>query len=211
MIALQQQINPHFLYNTLEILRGRASANGDANLADAVAGLGRLYRGMVKTESVITLSMELDLLRSYLDIMEFRYEDTFCYQIQVEPALLNLATVKFWMQPIAENFFLHGFDPTSAFNLLMVVGREEGGAYIIDIINNGAPLSAQALGELNEALTAGETGQSGSIGLRNVAARLRYFYGERCTMQVLSSDLAGVTIRVAIQKGGTDAYAIDRR
>lgn len=201
MLALQQQINPHFLYNTLEILRGRASVAGDPALSDAIAALGRLYRNMAKLPSIITVGQEIELLRAYLDIMEFRYGERFCYQMQVDEALRALPTVKFWMQPLAENFFKHGFDGESgAFNLLVLIGREEADAYALEMINNGAAMAQETLAELNEALALGEGGSQGSIGLRNVASRLSTFYGQRFAMRIENNREGGVTIVLRIAK-----------
>lgn len=211
MLALQHQINPHFLYNTLEILRGRASLGGDVQLADAIASLGRLYRTMIKSDSYISMAEEVDLLTAYLDIMELRYEGAFCYQIEMEEGVLALQTVKFWMQPVAENFFLHGFDPDSEFNLMVIHGWEEPDAYVIEILNNGKALDEQALHTLNDALAAGEAGGHKSIGLRNVSARLDTYYAGRVVLRVHNNQEAGVTITVRIQKeGSVSVFPVDR-
>lgn len=207
MLALQEQINPHFLYNTLEIIRGRASAREDHGIADAVSSLGRLYRLMVKSDSIITMAEEAELLSAYLSIMELRYEGRFVYQISLEEAVQPLKTVKFWMQPVAENFFRHGFDLQSETNLLLVSGYAREDAYVVELMNNGAKLPPDQLALMNEALKAGELGNSNRIGLRNVCARLRYYYGNGLHMQVENNEEAGVTIRVTIAKGG-DAQCI---
>lgn len=95
MKALQHQINPHFLYNTLEVIRSFALMNRAADTADAIAALGALYRGIVKNENIIPIGGELALLQKYLEIIEFKYPEKFYYQFNVDEALLSLPTVKF--------------------------------------------------------------------------------------------------------------------
>ncbi|MET3848899.1 histidine kinase [Paenibacillus sp. OAE614] len=106
MKALQNQINPHFLYNTLEVIRSTALVNRDTDTADAIATLGTLYREIVKKENIISIASELELLQKYLEIMEFKYPGRFYYQVNVEPALLSIPTVKFW-DAAARGKFLH--------------------------------------------------------------------------------------------------------
>jgi two-component system sensor histidine kinase YesM len=77
MKALQNQINPHFLYNTLEIIRSKALLNDDIDVSDAISNLGNLYRNIVKTENEITIEKELSLLNEYLKLMEFKYSSNF--------------------------------------------------------------------------------------------------------------------------------------
>ncbi len=204
MRALQHQINPHFLYNTLETLRGLAVVHKDGQLADAIACLGAMYRGMAKTGLVVTVEEEIATLTAYLHIMELRHDGKFFYQIRVEPEVSAIRTVKFWLQPLAENFFVHGFDEESGFNLLLIQARAESDAYVVEMINNGSAIDPQRLTELNALLRAGdeapqEGGRQG-IGLRNVYTRLRHFHGEACTMTLENNKEAGITITVRIQR-----------
>jgi two-component system sensor histidine kinase YesM len=205
MMALQHQINPHFLYNTLEIIRSFAVVNQDTRVADAITSLGKIYRGIVKTDMIISMEDELALLNSYLDIMAFRYNGKFIYQTEIAPSMREMRTVKFWMQPIAENFFTHGFDTDSDYNLLVLSGYEQEGGYVIEMMNNGKPIRKEYLSRINHSLsTEGEIGQE-SIGLHNVYSRLRYFYGDGLTMSIRNNKDAGITVTIHIPKeGGSD-------
>ncbi|MCG7381657.1 histidine kinase [Paenibacillus sp. ACRRY] len=200
MKALQNQINPHFLYNTLEIIRSFALAGRAVDTAEAVATLGSLYREIVKNEDIILLGSELDLLGKYLKIMEFKYPDRFYYQINVDQALLSLPTVKFWMQPLAENFFVHGFHSDEEFNLLVVNGSEYADSYVLDIVDNGNSISEDRLADIRRNLSIVGDFAEESIGLRNVYTRLRFFYGESFTMQIENNVEAGVKITLTIVK-----------
>lgn len=200
MKALQNQINPHFLYNTLEAIRSRALVNCDVETSDAIATLGALYRDMVKHENIITIEKELSLLQEYLKIMEFKYPDRFYYQFNVDQSLLSIPTVKFWMQPLAENFFVHGFNPSNEFNLLVVKGWEEEMHYILEIVDNGKWISEDRLKEIQDNLFRKDDAPVKSIGLHNVYTRLHFFYGKGLSMEIRNNEEAGVKISVIIPK-----------
>ncbi|MDO3412340.1 histidine kinase [Saccharibacillus sp. CPCC 101409] len=200
MKALQNQINPHFLYNTLEAIRSRALVNQDVDTSDAIATLGALYRNMVKHENVITIGKELDLLQDYLKIMEFKYPDRFYYQFNVDEELLSLPTVKFWMQPLAENFFVHGFNPGNEFNLLVVNGWESEEHFILEVVDNGQWIAEGKLATIREALRRGDDAPVQSIGLHNVNTRLHFFYGEGFVLRIENNEEAGVKISAIIPK-----------
>lgn len=203
MKALQHQINPHFLYNTLEAIRSTALVNQDVDTADAIATLGALYRDILKTENIITIGKELELLQKYLMIMEFKYPDRFYYQYNVDESLLQLKTVKFWMQPLAENFFVHGFNSDNEFNLLVVNGWESEDSFVIELVDNGTRISEQRLDDIRYSLAQNEDAPSHnghSIGLRNVYTRLHFFYGDSFSMSINNNEEAGVKITVKISK-----------
>jgi len=200
MKALQHQINPHFLYNTLEVIRSTALVNRDMDTADAIATLGALYRDMVKKENIIPIASELELLQKYLEIMEFKYPERFYYQVNVEPSLLSIPTVKFWMQPLAENFFIHGFNASHEFNLYVVNGWEAEDHYMLEFVDNGRGMNAERLNTVRSTLLNQDDTSSTSIGLRNVYTRLHYFYGDHFTIAIENNEEAGVKISVRISK-----------
>ncbi|OMF21081.1 sensor histidine kinase [Paenibacillus sp. FSL H8-0548] len=200
MKALQNQINPHFLYNTLEVIRSTALVNQDRDTADAIATLGALYREIVKKENIITVASELELLQKYLEIMEFKYPERFFYQVNVEPAMLLIPTVKFWMQPLAENFFIHGFSASNEFNLYVVNGWEAADYYVLEFVDNGRGIGAERLNSVRNTLSNQDDASSESIGLRNVYTRLHFFYGKSFSIKIENNEEAGVKISVRIPK-----------
>jgi two-component system sensor histidine kinase YesM len=200
MKALQNQINPHFLYNTLEIIRSFALTGRSTDTAEAIATLGALYREIVKNENIISLGDELALLQKYLKIMEFKYPDRFYSQLNVDEALLSLSTVKFWMQPLAENFFVHGFNSDNEFNLLVVNGWENADSFVLEIVDNGTSISVDRLADINRTLSLDEDSTTESIGLRNVYTRLHFFYSKRFSMQIMNNEEAGVKVVMTIAK-----------
>ncbi|MFC4598130.1 sensor histidine kinase [Cohnella hongkongensis] len=212
MKALQNQINPHFLYNTLEVIRSSALVNSADYTSDAIATLGALYRDIVKNDNIITLGNELSLLQKYLKIMEFKYPNRFFYQFNVETALHALPTVKFWLQPLAENFFVHGFRPESEYNLLVVNGWEEDSHFVLEVVDNGRRISEERLAEVRRRLARGDDAPVENIGLRNVYTRLHFFYGSGFSMKIDNNKEAGVQISVILSKEAIrDVQAADRR
>lgn len=202
MRALQHQINPHFLYNTLETLRSKALVHSDRDLADAIAMLGSLYRArMHKTES-ITLKEEFELLDMYLNIMVLRFEGKFVYQLELDSEIERISTVNFWLQPLAENFFTHGFDQDSEYNLLLVSGHAENGGARIEVSDNGSGAKAALLELIRHNMYEGNDDPKADIGLRNVFMRLNYFYGEGFEMEIGNNAEGGFNISIFIPKKG---------
>ena len=101
---------------------------GDEETAEAITQLGTLYRMIVHCPDVISMKEEVELLEMYLRIMSLRFAGNFVYQLEVEKEAEEVRTLSFWLQPLAENFFTHGFDRDSEFNLLILEIKPEGGA-----------------------------------------------------------------------------------
>lgn len=200
MAVLQHQINPHFLYNTLETIRSGALVSKDLQTADAIALLGGLYRDVVRGSSTITLQDEFDLLETYLQIMHLRYPNSLSYQMALEPGMEEIATLKFWMQPIAENFFSHGFDIASEYNLFIATGYEEEGGWRIELIDNGGGIPVDKIDELNTTMRMRDNDTGVNIGLRNVYERLAYFYGEGFTMEIRNNIEGGTCVSLHLPK-----------
>lgn len=198
MRALQHQINPHFLYNTLETLRSKALTQGDGNMADAIAMLGTLYRARMHKKDCISLKEEFDLLEMYLKIMALRFGDNFVYQVELDHEIADIPTVNFWLQPLAENFFTHGFDRESMYNLLIVNGHAQEGGARIEIIDNGTGVRPELLDETRRNMYEGNDDPEADIGLRNVYMRLKFFYREGFTMDVGNNAEGGFCISIFI-------------
>jgi len=196
---LQHQINPHFLHNTLETIRSCAIMGQLEAVSDAITNLGKMYRSVVKSDLSVTMGEEVELLNAYLEIMALRYSGSFAYHTGLEKGMLELETVKFWMQPLAENFFIHGYDKSSEYNLFVLNGWEEAERYVIEMTDNGSAIEPSHLEEINATLGKPSAKQEG-IGLKNVYARLRYFYGDDLEMSLRNNSESGITITIFIPK-----------
>ncbi len=203
MDMLSAQLNPHFLYNTLERIRMRAILSGASEVAEATADLGQLYRNIVKTEPIITIGREMEITRQYLDLMGFLYGDHFLYHCDIPEEMEKIPTPKIWIQPIVENFFKHNFHNDDSMKVIVLAGELSDGTARFRIFDNQGNMEPEKLQELNAQLSDKETESSG-IGLQNVYHRLRLFYGESLKMSVHNCVRAGVCIEVQIQEKGKD-------
>lgn len=213
MRALKHQINPHFLYNTLESIRSKALMWGDEETAEAITQLGSLYRRIVHSPDVLTMQEEVDLLEMYLRIMSLRFAGNFVYQLEIEKGLEKVHTPGFWLQPLAENFFSHGFDRNNEFNLLILDIRSEGGGVRTLMTDNGLGIARERLEAIRKHMHEGSDDPDADIGLRNVYMRLQYFYGDDFTMEIGNNPEGGARISVYIPtqagKEETDVHVVD--
>ncbi len=198
MQELQIQINPHFLYNTLEIIRSRSLLAENNQTADAIQSLGQLYREYTRLENNITMDQEIVLLKAYLNLISLKYEDNFCYQIDMDEETLKLETVKFWMQPLAENFIKYGYTPEREMNLLIITSVTSAKKHIITIEDNGKGMSEEEIRNLNEEIQNADVINKEKIGVLNVAQRLKYFYHSHVKMYYQSNEMDGLSIVIEI-------------
>ena len=214
---LSAQLNPHFLYNTLESMRLRALREGDAPMAEATGGLGSLYRSIVKTPPVITIGEELEIARKYLDLMSFLQGDSFVYHLDVPSEAFDIPTPKIWMQPIVENFFKHDFQSTDDIKVVVISGEltpgPDGGGHAsgrclsLEFFSNLGHIEPDKLAELNRAFSssAADGEDSGGIGLTSVWYRLRLFYGGRMSMEMSNNAPTGVSLHIRISEEASES------
>lgn len=196
MRALRHQINPHFLYNTLESIRARALVLKDRETAEAIEGLGRLYRTLIRCPEVIPLQKEVEVLEMYLKLMSLRFADTFVYRGDIEEEAKDVDTIAFWLQPLAENFFNHGMDQESEFNLLMLEAVKKEDGILVTMSDNGRGIMKDRLLEIRKNMEEGGDDPGADIGLRNVYMRLSYFYGEAFSMNIENQVAGGLKIDI---------------
>ena len=196
MRALRHQINPHFLYNTLESIRARALVLKDRETAEAIEGLGRLYRTLIRCPEVIPLQKEVEVLEMYLKLMSLRFSDTFVYRVDIEEEAKDADTIAFWLQPLAENFFNHGMDQESEFNLLMLEAVKKADGILVTMSDNGRGILEDRLLEIRKNMVEGGDDPGADIGLRNVYMRLSYFYGEAFSMNIENQAAGGLKIDI---------------
>ena len=199
MEMLSTRLSPHFLYNTLERIRLRAMLNNDPEVAEATAGLGRLYRNIVKTDPVIPMSRELEITKEYLDLMTFLYGDQLMYYFDVDPRLQMLDTPKIWMQPIVENFFKHNFRQDDQIKVIVVELKATESGFEGRFFDNIGGIDPDQLENINAQLDSGSQEDRG-IGLSNVLHRLRLYYGSGLRITMENNQPAGVCIHLVYEK-----------
>jgi len=208
--TLQAQINPHFLYNTLDSIVWTAEAGKNKDVIQLVQALSRFFRiSLNKGRDWITIEEELDHVRSYLVIQQMRYRDILHYEIHVEPDLSSLPILKMLLQPIVENALYHGVKNKRGKGLIEIIGKiDSAGHMCLQVIDNGIGMNHSKLEQLRDQLKKqlmpDETGDevSGGFGLHNVHERIRLYYGEHYGVQVDSTDQIGTTITIRIPMRG---------
>lgn len=197
MEALQNQINPHFLYNTLESIRMKAICNGDKEVGKMIYTLAFLFRKQVKEKNFITIKSELEYCEKYLEIFKFRYDEKFEYNVDCEEELLDNEIIKFTLQPLIENYFVHGISLENYDNKLSIVIKSEKKDVIISIKDNGNGISEERVKDLNNMLEK-RIKLDESIGLLNVHERIAIRYGKDYGVKLINNEDKGIMVVVKL-------------
>lgn len=202
--ALQSQINPHFLYNTLGIIDSLSSMDGDGRVSAISRSLAKMFRYNISGQAVSTLEAEIAQIRLYLAIQKIRFDSRLDYSIYLEPGLESIPIPKLLFQPLVENSILHGIGPSVEGGVVRIeaMAGSQGGVEV-KVWNNGCPIDSDKQASLNKLLSAGLRGgehnlEQSSIGLLNVQSRIRMVYGEECGLDFTSSAERGTTFTVRI-------------
>lgn len=195
LVALQARINPHFLYNTLEVIRMRAVSQGAKDVGEMIYSLSVLFKSLVQQKKNYTLKDELEACRLYLELFRIRYKDKFNYVIQMDPELNLRLITKLSLQPIVENYIVHGIKTDRTDNLLSIEVEEFDHVMHVTVKDNGKGITPERLKEiLSELNQPEETGQM--FGLRSVHSRLKFLYGPEFGIEIESTPGEGTVIRV---------------
>lgn len=201
--ALQAQINPHFMYNTLEFIRMYAVVHDQDELADIIYEFSSLLRNNISDEKTTTLEQELEFCRKYSYLCMMRYPKSVAYHYKIAPELGSFRIPKFSIQPLVENYFAHGIDHHRYNNAISVkVFQQDGGIKML-IRDNGKGMTAEVLKRLQRILQQrrfihGDQEQR-SIGIINVHERFVLFFGDRYEIQLESEEGQGVTYHIFIR------------
>ena len=206
--ALENQINPHFLYNTLEAVNWRAKAIGEKNISSMVESLGTLLRETLSSGSKnFTLSHELEIVQCYLTIQRIRFEDRLTYSQNVDPAILSVTLPHFTIQPLVENSVNYAMEKSTEVCHIWLEGSRHKDTIVIDVINNGSQFETDLLEKLENGLI---TPHGFGIGLLNIHKRIQLTYGTGYGLTLFNKDEEHAVARIIIP-GGTYAESIDRR
>jgi two-component system sensor histidine kinase YesM len=199
MKALQAQINPHFMYNTLEYIRMAALDAGQRDLAQVVFSFASLLRNNTDQGPTATLGDELRFIEKYIYLYQVRYPKQLAYQIRVPDDLQQLVMPKFTLQPLVENYFVHGVNFARQDNAISITARHVGDHVEVAVINNGQSLSEAELLRVNQHIVQPIEGPPQSIGLQNVYARLAQFFGDSVALTLHRNAYGGITTTVVFR------------
>ena len=206
MRALQAQINPHFMYNTLEFLRMYAVMENQNELADIIYEFSSLLRNNISDERETTLKQEVEFCRKYSYLCMVRYPKSIAYGFKIDPELEEMRIPKFTLQPLVENYFAHGVDHRRTDNVISIKALKKEGYVEILVTDNGRGMPADKLAEIQDKLaqrtfehTVDYSGKRQSIGIVNVHERFVLYFGDRYDISVESVEKEGVRYRITIQ------------
>lgn len=205
--ALQAQINPHFLYNSLDSILWMAEAGKKDDIITITKSLSNFFRiSLSKGSDKITIKDEISHVNSYLVIQKLRYRDILNYEIDVPETLFQYKIIKIILQPLVENALYHGIKNTRNIGLLRIIGREDDHHIRFEVIDNGIGMNAIQLSELHSHLTIPITHDSvrSGYGLRNVYQRLKLEYEDAFGFEITSKENIGTTVLVIIPKEKAD-------
>lgn len=199
---LASQINPHFLYNTLETIRMKAFTVGDKEVANAIMLLGKSMRYVLENTgtSFTTLDHELEHVENYLSIQKLRFGEKFDSRIEIapeiKPALLYILPLL--LQPVVENALLHGLEEKEINGQIGISIYRQQDFINIDISDNGCGMDEKELSELRKNIEIKDMSRSKSIGLYNINQRMKLSYGEDCGIRIYSAVNEGTIVRLGI-------------
>ena len=195
--ALQSQINPHFLYNTLDFIIWMAEGKKNEEVVVMTASLARLLRQSISNEEEqVPIGQEVEYARSYLTIQKMRYKDKLEFQIQVDAQIMRVPIIKLVLQPLIENAIYHGLKYKEGKGLLIVRGYREGENAVLQIKDNGAGMDEQTLSHIFEKHKVNY--RSNGVGVYNVQKRLQLYYGMDYGITYSSKQGEGTTASIVI-------------
>ncbi|GIO12579.1 histidine kinase [Cohnella xylanilytica] len=203
--ALQAQIQPHFLYNTLDSIIWMAETNKMAEVVKMTTALSRLFRSSIgQGEEEVPLSVELEHVGNYLTIQSMRYRNRFVHRIDVPEELRDARIQRVILQPLVENAIYHGMRNKAETGEIVVSGRLAGSLLELTVADDGAGMTPEQVRTILSERKASESGTG--MGVLNVHRRIQLFYGPQYGLEYRSEREEGtvVTLRVPWRKGGED-------
>ena len=208
--ALQAQINPHFLFNTLENINWMAQLNGVPEISETVSALAKLMDANIgRGDRLVTLREEFDYIDNYMTILKNRYEDRLMVEKNVDDIVLDAKIPRLLIQPLVENAVKHGIEKSRRSGIISLSAYKKDGDILIEVLDNGAGMQRDELEELNKRLGSGslssEYGNSGkSVGLENVNRRIKLFFGDEYGIKIESSSGEYTKVMVRIPENMPD-------
>ncbi len=196
--ALQAKVNPHFLYNTLEVIRMRALKGGDEETGEMIRMLAELFRSTIRSDTVIDVGEELSNCAVYLELFKLRFEDRLRVEIEAPQGVRECGVLKHLLQPAVENYIVHGFDARCEDNLVRIQGERTGGGLVLRVSDNGKGIEHERLRSIRESLEKSSGPTGAGIGLQSIRDRVRLVHGEGYGLAVESAPGQGTTVTVMI-------------
>ncbi|KWX72207.1 histidine kinase [Paenibacillus riograndensis] len=203
--ALQSQINPHFLYNTLNCISSIGLEYGSKEIAQITSCMSKIFRYSIKKDELVQISEEIQCIKAYLNIISIRYENKFSMEVNVDEKLLDRRTPKMILQPIVENSVYHGLESIDAGGYLHVSGHiDANGDVCFQVADSGKGIAQEELDSIKAKLNLDYSERvknsfdGKSIGLSNINNRIKLMFGEDYGVEIQSQLGKGTTVTVKI-------------
>ncbi|SES11647.1 sensor histidine kinase [Salipaludibacillus aurantiacus] len=202
--VLEYQLNPHFLYNTLDSINWLAIEQGQKEISEMVYGLSRLFQLILsKGKEMITVEDEVQMARYYLNIQKIRYEDRFKYDIHIDPAIKEYKISKLILQPIIENAIHHGVRKLRTEGRILITGTIEQDDVVLEVADNGVGMTEDRKNELLSFLDTEEWQEEKpehlGYGLKNIDSRLKIVFGDSYKLRIINEGHEPFTTRIQIR------------
>ena len=198
--SLQMQINPHFLYNTLETINWMAKTQGNEDVGEMTVSLGKLMRFSLSDRTFITMREEMESLKNYFKIQKMRYSDKLHLKISVPEELMGIYLPKLLIQPIAENAIVHGIEEKIDEGTVSISAWLENEIFFIEVKDDGVGMSEETVRKIldsSDDIKAKSNGHT-VIGIFNVNKRIKMYYGEKYGLQLQSKIGVGTIVRLRL-------------
>lgn len=195
--ALQAQINPHFLYNTLDSIIWMSEAKKNEEVVLMTSALARLFRQAISNDKEeVSIREEIEYVKNYLTIQKMRYKDKMDFEIQIDPRIEGIPIIKFAVQPLVENSIYHGLKVKDTKGNLQIIGGIEGGNAYIEIEDNGVGMEKETLEHIFDDQK--KDYKRNGVGVNNVQRRLKLYYGEAYGISYESKVGIGTKARICV-------------
>lgn len=204
---LKSQVNPHFLYNTLDSIRGIASERGVPEIREMTRALSRIFQYSIKGHDIVSLKDEIRIVEAYMSIQTIRFSHRFEFFYDISEQLMDLTVPKMILQPIVENAVFHGLEPRYEKGTLRIsahLDNSESQDLILTVQDDGVGMDEETLERCKSLLLTDERDEdhnrSPSIGMANVHHRLQYLYGTQYGLDMMSKEKEGTVVTLRIPK-----------
>ncbi|MBP5660341.1 MAG: sensor histidine kinase [Lachnospiraceae bacterium] len=196
IMAYRNQINPHFLYNTLSCMRDMALIHDEDDIAEIAMCLSDIFRYAVKGSNIVTVGDEVSYIAKYARIMEYRFSGKITIKTSVAEEVMDKPMIRFFLQPLVENSVFHGLESKMDAGYVDVHIEADGDRLRMEVRDDGVGMDEETLAKYREEITRPK--ESTGIGLSNIVQRLKLFYGDDYTISADSTPGEGTVIRISV-------------
>lgn len=198
--ALQAQITPHFIYNSLDAIITLSELDEPERVVETTLALSNFFKLTLNNgNDWVTVKQEIEHVTSYLQILKTRYGSILEYQITIDPKIEHVKMLKMILQPIVENAMYHGIKHSRQRGVILINGRQQGESLIFEVTDNGVGMTPQQIETLQKNIRELDpTGVSGGYGLYNIYRRLRLYFGETAELKIDSQENHGTIVTIIL-------------